>query len=90
MMSSNSKNLVNITKNPCYSRKSGFLCVISNSQFDFVCHEIFVKSASKYFRDLLAYEKEDYEIEPGQNVPRLVTVFYTTLILTTLKLTFFI
>lgn len=69
-------NLVKITKNPYYSRKTGYLCVISNSQYDFVCHEIFVKSASEYFRNLLTYQKEDYEIEPGEFVPRLVMTIF--------------
>lgn len=73
MTSSNSSNLVNITKNPYYSRQTRFFCVISNSQYDFVCHELFVKSASEYFRNLLTYQKEDYEIEPGHTVPRLVS-----------------
>ncbi len=72
--SSSSRNFVDITKNPNYSRLSPFLCVVSNSKNDFVCHQLFIKAASSYFSDLFIYQKEDYEIEPGKVVPRLVLV----------------
>lgn len=74
-MSLGSVKLVDFTKKALYKRLSPYKCVISNGEHDFVCHAIFVISASEYFGTLYSNAEEKCEIEPGVLVPRYVSRF---------------
>ena len=74
-------NLIDLTKSPFYERVSPYKCVISNEENDFVCHIIFVLSASDYFLMLFNNSDETCEIGNGVVVPRVRVNFADHLIM---------